>query len=109
MSQRSLKVALLGFGTVGASVAKILVERPELAARLGVNTQTRGVVVNQIDPAGPAANIGLQQGDVIVQVNRQPVTSGAELQTALERAGDRPALLLVNRRGNNQFLTFRHR
>ena len=34
MSQRSLKVALLGFGTVGASVAKILVERPELAGRL---------------------------------------------------------------------------
>ena len=34
MSQRSLRVALLGFGTVGASVAKILVERPELAGRL---------------------------------------------------------------------------
>src|SRR5262245_4239990 len=29
-----LKVALLGFGTVGASVARILVERPELANRL---------------------------------------------------------------------------
>lgn len=29
-----LRVALLGFGTVGASVARILVERPELAARL---------------------------------------------------------------------------
>ena len=34
MSQRALKVALLGFGTVGASVARILVERPELAGRL---------------------------------------------------------------------------
>src|SRR5262245_5387112 len=34
MSQRTLKVALLGFGTVGASVARILVERPELAGRL---------------------------------------------------------------------------
>jgi Do/DeqQ family serine protease len=80
---------------------------PELASRLGVNAQTRGVVVNQIDPASPAANIGLQQGDVIVQVNRQAVTSNAELQAALERAGDRPALLLVNRRGNNMFLTLR--
>ncbi len=29
-----LRVALLGFGTVGAAVAKILVERPELADRL---------------------------------------------------------------------------
>ena len=34
MSQQALKVALLGFGTVGASVARILVERPELAGRL---------------------------------------------------------------------------
>src|SRR5215212_1186940 len=34
MSQRALKVALLGFGTVGASVARILVERPELSDRL---------------------------------------------------------------------------
>jgi homoserine dehydrogenase len=31
---RALNVALLGFGTVGASVARILVDRPELAGRL---------------------------------------------------------------------------
>jgi homoserine dehydrogenase len=31
---KPLRVALLGFGTVGASVARILVERPELANRL---------------------------------------------------------------------------
>jgi homoserine dehydrogenase len=34
MSHRALNVALLGFGTVGASVARILIERPELAGRL---------------------------------------------------------------------------
>src|SRR5881394_3830452 len=32
--QLPLRVALLGFGTVGASVARILVERPELANRV---------------------------------------------------------------------------
>jgi homoserine dehydrogenase len=32
--RRPLRVALLGFGTVGAAVARILVERPELASRL---------------------------------------------------------------------------
>src|SRR5688572_1433712 len=31
---RALRVALLGFGTVGQSVARILVERPELASHL---------------------------------------------------------------------------
>jgi homoserine dehydrogenase len=34
MTQRPLRVALLGFGTVGASVARILVERPDLADRI---------------------------------------------------------------------------
>ncbi|MEQ1757634.1 MAG: homoserine dehydrogenase [Vicinamibacterales bacterium] len=33
-SHQPLRVALLGFGTVGASVARILVERPELSSRL---------------------------------------------------------------------------
>jgi homoserine dehydrogenase len=32
--RRPLRVALLGFGTVGASVARILVERPELGSRI---------------------------------------------------------------------------
>jgi homoserine dehydrogenase len=32
--RRPLRVAVLGFGTVGASVARILVERPELAGRV---------------------------------------------------------------------------
>src|SRR5689334_21338438 len=34
MMAKSLNVALLGFGTVGSAVARILVERPELADRL---------------------------------------------------------------------------
>jgi homoserine dehydrogenase len=34
MKTKPLRIALLGFGTVGGSVARILCERPELAARL---------------------------------------------------------------------------
>jgi homoserine dehydrogenase len=34
MKTTPLRVALLGFGTVGGSVARILTERPELADRL---------------------------------------------------------------------------
>ncbi len=34
VTRHPLRVAILGFGTVGASVARILVERPELAGRL---------------------------------------------------------------------------
>jgi homoserine dehydrogenase len=43
-------VALLGFGTVGASVARILVERPELASRLQLtHVFNRGVAGKRAD------------------------------------------------------------
>ena len=45
-----LRVALLGFGTVGASVARILVDRPELAARIQLtHVFNRGVARKRAD------------------------------------------------------------
>ena len=47
---RPLRVALLGFGTVGASVARILVERPELSNRLKLtHVFNRGVSRKRVD------------------------------------------------------------
>ena len=77
---------------------------PEIARRLGLDRGTRGVVVNEVDPSGRAAEAGLLPGDVIQEVNRRSVTSAAELQTLLEAATGRPALLLVNRRGQTFFV-----
>ena len=49
-AERPLRVALLGFGTVGASVARILVERPELANRLHLtHVFNRGVSRKRAD------------------------------------------------------------
>jgi len=49
-AQRPLRVALLGFGTVGASVARILAERPELATRLQLtHVFNRGVSRKRVD------------------------------------------------------------
>jgi Do/DeqQ family serine protease len=77
----------------------------DAARELGLPAATRGLVVAQVDETGPAADAGLERGDVIVQANRQAVTSAAELKTAVERTGSRPALLLVNRGGTNLYLT----
>jgi S1-C subfamily serine protease len=57
------------------------------------------VVVTRVDPAGPAAQAGVQAGDVIQEVNRQPVRSPGEVRDALQRSGNRAAVLLVNRGG----------
>ena len=45
----------------------------DLAGQLGLPKGTQGVVVRGLEPDGPAARAGVQTGDVIVAVNRQPV------------------------------------
>jgi Do/DeqQ family serine protease len=82
---------------------------PELTSELGLQAGAQGVLVAEVDPNGPAADAGIQRGDVVVQVNRQPIRSAAGLDEALGRSGSRPALLLINRRGTTVFLTVRPR
>ena len=78
---------------------------PELARRLKVKA-TEGVVVGEVDAEGPAADAGLQPGDVILEVDRVTVGDADALRKALDAAtGKRPALLLVGRQGNTLFLT----
>ncbi len=91
-----------GEGRYGMSLSPLT---PDLIARLGLRPNAQGVVVLDVDPAGPAADAGMRPGDVIEQVNRQPVRSLEELRAALDRAGSRPALLLINRRNSSLYLT----
>jgi serine protease Do len=93
-----------GTGRFGLSVTPLT---PQIAGQLGLPNNTQGLVISAVDPTSPAAEAGLRTGDVIEQVNRQPVRTAEEFQAAVERAGDRPALLLVNRRGNRIFVTLR--
>jgi membrane-associated protease RseP (regulator of RpoE activity) len=44
----------------------------------------RGAIVAQVYPSGPAARAGLQSGDVIQQVNGQPVATSADLIATIE-------------------------
>jgi serine protease Do len=76
-----------------------------LASRLGLQSGAKGVVVTSVDEDGPAADAGLRQGDVIEEINRQPVRTPQELTAALQRQTTRPLLLLVNRRGQPAYVT----
>ena len=82
---------------------------PALADRLNLRSGIQGLVVTGVDPAGPAANAGIRENDVIEEVNRQPVRSVADLQSAIQRSGTKPSLFLINRGGNSLFLTVRPR
>jgi serine protease Do len=95
-----------GGGALGVSVQPVT---PDDAAQLGLPRGTRGLVVQSVDPAGSAAESGIQTGDVIVEVNRQPVASADDLRGALRKSSSRPALLLINRAGQTHFVTVRPR
>jgi serine protease Do len=75
----------------------------QTARQLGLPAATSGVVVTDIDPSSSLASAGLRTGDVIQEVNHQPVKNVAQLEEAIRKAGDNP-LLLVNRKGSTLFL-----
>jgi serine protease Do len=82
---------------------------PEMATRLGLGNDAQGLVIVAVDPSGPAADAGLREGDLIVSANRENVRTAADLVAAIQRAGERPLLLLVNRRGQTVFVAVRPR
>ncbi|HZS52502.1 MAG TPA: DegQ family serine endoprotease [Bryobacterales bacterium] len=79
---------------------------PETAGALHLPPQTRGVVVTRIDPASEAAGSGLQEGDVIQEVNHQPVRNSTDFNRALRQSAQagKPSLLLVDRQGTTLFI-----
>jgi Do/DeqQ family serine protease len=89
---------------LGVSIAPLT---PELATRLRAPKDVKGLVVQDVNPGGRAANAGIQQGDIIQEVNRQAVSSVDELKAALKKAADRPTLMLINRQGSDIFVTVR--
>jgi Do/DeqQ family serine protease len=82
---------------------------PQAAQQLGLPENAGGLVVTDVDPNGAAAIEGITRGDVILEVNRQSVSTVEEAQAAIARSGTRPVLLLVNRRGQTIYLTVRPR
>jgi serine protease Do len=75
----------------------------QTARQLGLPAATTGVVVTEISPSSPLAAAGMQRGDVIQEVNHQPVKNVAQLEEAVRKAGGNP-LFLVNRQGSTLFI-----
>jgi serine protease Do len=88
-------------GNLGITVEPLT---PDAAAQLGLPRGTQGVLIDNVDPNGPAAAAGIQSGDVIQQVNRQPVHNPNDVRSALGRSGSNPPLLLINRGGQTVFV-----
>jgi Do/DeqQ family serine protease len=65
----------------------------------------RGVEIVEIQSGSPAARVGLRPGDIIVQVNRSPVTSLEDLRKLV--SGEGPRVLAIERGDRALFLALR--
>ncbi len=81
---------------------------PELAARFGVGARERGVLIVQVRPGSQADEAGLKEGDLILEVNRQPTATYKAYERVAAKLGKNQAvLLLIKRQGRPFFVTLR--
>ncbi|MBX2882104.1 MAG: DegQ family serine endoprotease [Granulosicoccus sp.] len=84
---------------LGVEVAALSSDQRE---QLGMD---HGVVVSKINPEGAAANAGIRQGDVILSINRDRISSVKELEELVEAAPAGEAIpVLVQRDSAPMFL-----
>lgn len=67
--------------------------------QLKLSKEAHGVVASQLDPSSPAATAGVQEGDVIQEVDRHAVNTVSEFEQAMHAASGKPVLLRVTRNG----------
>jgi serine protease Do len=75
---------------------------PEAAREAGLGSG-QGVVVTGVLPGSPAEEATLQKGDIVLEVNRQPVKSVEDMKARMAQSGDKGQALLLIQRGRNTF------
>jgi serine protease Do len=81
---------------------------PDIARELELPRNQGGAVVTSVERSSPAAIGGVRPGDVIVEVNRAPVTSMQQVTRELQRApAGNPVTMRVWRAGQQVFVIVR--
>jgi serine protease Do len=92
--------------TLGLRVQAI---SPDIARALRLEG-AEGVVVSQVESAGPASEAGIRRGDVVREINRQRITDMESYENATTQLDpDVPVLMLLERRGNGLYVAVRPR
>jgi len=75
---------------------------PQLEEKFSLQAD-QGVAVVGVEPGSAAAEAGIRQGDVIVEVNRRTVASVDEAIEKIKKAEDKDHLLLLVQRQGGKF------
>lgn len=74
---------------------------PSLRERMTLAAEINGVVITGVRPDSPARGL-LQAGDVIMEVNRQPIRNTKDYAAAATKVGEKETvLLLIHRNGGS--------
>jgi serine protease Do len=105
LEEQPANMASLGGGPTEGTLRGIQVQNltPSIRDQLGLPSSAHGVVISELDPDSPAAQTGLQPGDVIQSIERQPVNSVADFNRLAAPAKGK-VLLRVNRQGYSQWV-----
>ena len=80
----------------------------DLAGRYGLKSGERGVIIVRVKAGSPAEEVGVREGDLVLEVNRKPVTSLKTYERLASNVPkDQPVLLLLKRQGRAIYLTLR--
>ena len=78
--------------------------KPQVRNQLNLPARLKGALITEVDPASAAAKAGLRPGDVILEINRQPVTSAREAVELSAKAEGKKTLLRLFSRGTTLFV-----
>src|SRR5438874_1062210 len=75
----------------GVAVADVT---DEIRNALNLSKDVKGAVIAEIDPDSPAAKAGLREGDVIQEVNKQPVQNAKDLVAISKKLKSKEKILM---------------
>jgi serine protease Do len=90
-------------GKIGLAVSNLT---PDARQQFNVPDHVHGVVVQNVRPASPADDAGIQPGDVIQEVDRKPADSASQFANEVHQSKDgNDLLVLVWSKGNSSYRT----
>jgi Do/DeqQ family serine protease len=88
--------------------AKVQELTPQLAARYRISGIKQGVVVLSVEDGSIADEIGLQEGDVILEINRKKIESLKDYEKAIKEANlEKGILFQLHRKGSTFYTSFK--
>jgi serine protease Do len=77
---------------------------PDMAARLGYDEAEKGVLVTGVESGSKADKAGVQQGDLVKEINRKPVAGMEEFRKQLNKVKKGDPIMLLLKRGQSGFI-----